>query len=67
MEILGKTGRTYDATQDEPTQGVFVSQPKVGQYGCLVLFYCIAVDRVVNAYGPRKNGENLLMEALDSG
>lgn len=61
--IQGRIGCTYDAAQDEATQGVFVPQSEVGQYGCLVLCYCIAVDRDIDALGSREKGENLLMEA----
>lgn len=43
-----------------------MSQPKVGQYGCLVLRDCIAVDHCINIDDPQ-GVENLLVKASDSG
>jgi hypothetical protein len=48
------TGYTHDATQDVAAQRVFVLQPKVGQYGRLVLRNRVAIDRSINTKYPQE-------------
>ena len=59
--IQGEIGDTYNAAQDEATQGVFVSQSKIGKHSCFVLRYSVTVDHGINTCDPQ-NCEQLTNE-----
>lgn len=64
----GEICNTYDTTQNVATQGVLVSQPKVGQDSGLILCYGVAGDRGVNVRVPnnseRRTSEGALLRLI---
>ena len=51
----GEIGSTYDTTQDVAPQGVFVSQPKVGQRGRFVLRNGVTINCGVRNWGAKND------------